>query len=85
MIRTQIQLEPEQHRALKRWASRVGISLAEAVRRCVADRLSREAGSSGRTERVREARAVVGKYADPQGRSRVAQTHDDHLADSYQA
>jgi hypothetical protein len=84
MIRTQIQLEPEQHRALKRWASRVGISLAEAVRRCVADRLSREASPTGRADRVREAKAVVGKYTDPNGRSRVAQAHDDHLADAYQ-
>lgn len=85
MIRTQIQLEPAQHRALKRWAARLGISLAEAVRRCVAERLNREEGPAGRASRVREAQAVVGKYTDPDGRSRVARTHDDHLPDSYQA
>lgn len=85
MVRTQIQLTESQHRAVKRWASRLGISLAEAIRRCVADRLSRDETLAGRTDRVREARAVIGKYADPAGRSRVAQDHDDHLADAYRA
>ena len=85
MIRTQIQLSPAQHRALKRWAGRLGISLAEAVRRCVEERLSREESRGGRAGRVREALAVVGKYADPEGSSRVAREHDDHLADAYGA
>lgn len=84
MIRTQIQLPPEQHKALKRWANRLGISLAEAIRRCVSDRLSREEGEGGvRADRVREALAVVGKYRDRAGKSRVARDHDDHLADAY--
>ena len=85
MIRTQIQLPPEQHRALKRWADRLGISLAEAVRRCVTDRLSREGAGSGSADRVREALAVVGKYRDRAGKSRVARDHDDHLTDAYRA
>lgn len=89
MIRTQIQLLPEQHKALKRWADRLGISLAEAIRRCVSDRLGREEGegAGGRADRVREALAVVGKYRDRgrAGKSRVAQDHDDHLADAYEA
>ena len=85
MVRTQIQLTQEQHRALKRWAARLGISLAEAIRRCVAERLSRNEALAGPADRVREARAVVGKYADPSGPSRVAQDHDDHLADAYRA
>ena len=85
MIRTQIQLLPEQHKALKRWADRLGISLAEAVRRCVSDRLSREGGGAERADRVREALAVVGKHRDRAGKSRVARDHDDHLADAYGA
>jgi hypothetical protein len=85
MIRTQIQLTETQHRAMKRWAARLGISLAEAIRRCVADRLSRDEALGGPAERGREARAVIGKYADPAGPSRVAQDHDDHLADAYQS
>ena len=85
MVRTQIQLTESQHRAMKRWAGRLGISLAEAIRRCVADRLSRDEALAGPADRVREARAVIGKYADPAGRSRVARDHDDHLADAYRA
>jgi len=85
MVRTQIQLTEAQHRAMKRWAGQLGISLAEAIRRCVADRLSRDEAATGRADRVREARAVIGKYADASGRSRVARDHDDVLADAYRS
>ncbi len=84
MVRLQIQLPESQHRALRRWADRLGISLAEAIRRCVADRLTRDAeASAGRAERVREAQAVVGKYAS--GRSDVGERHDDYLSDAFGA
>jgi hypothetical protein len=79
----QIQLTEGQHRALKRWANRLGISLAEAVRRCVDDRLGREEASRGRADRVREAQAVVGKYAS--GRSDIAERHDEYLTDAFGA
>jgi hypothetical protein len=83
MIRTQVQLPPDQHRALKRWASERGISLSEAVRRCVATQLQREEEGGGWPARVREALGVVGRYADPHGPSRVAKDHDEHLDDAY--
>ena len=83
MVRTQVQLTEDQHTALKRWAQRLGISLSEAVRRCVADRLATERIGDGRADRVREALAVVGKYDDPDGPSRVAIDHDDHLDEAY--
>jgi hypothetical protein len=83
MVRTQIQLSPEMHRQLKAWADRLGISMSEAVRRCVADRLSGERLELGRDGLVREALAVVGKYADPEGRSSVARDHDAHLDEAY--
>lgn len=83
MVRTQILLTEEQHRQLKRWASRLGISFSEAVRRCVADRLAAERVESDRDERVGEALAVVGKYADPEGQSRIAREHDEYLAEAY--
>jgi hypothetical protein len=84
MVRTQIQLPERQHRALKRWAHRLGISLAEAVRRCVAEQLERdEAGAGRRGDRVREAATVVGKYAS--GRSDTAERHDDYLTDAFGA
>lgn len=82
MVRTQIQLTKEQHARLKRWAQQVGISLSEAVRRCVDDKLAAEARGGGRAERVRAALAVVGKYRDPEGRSRVAKDHDRHFSES---
>jgi hypothetical protein len=83
MVRTQIQLPEEQYRRLRRWARRLGISLSEAVRRCVADRLSADEAAPSREDLIRSALAVCGKYADPEGASRIAQEHDRHLADAY--
>jgi hypothetical protein len=82
MVRTQIQLTENQHRRLRGWANRLGISLSEAVRRCVEERLAVEERSGGREEQVRAALAVVGKYADPSGRSRVGKEHDRHFAEA---
>ena len=81
MIRTQIQLTEEQHRELKRWSSRLGISMAEAVRRCVADGLEAMRGEEAAPDRVKEALDVIGRYAS--GRTDVAERHDEHLADAY--
>lgn len=81
MVRLQIQLTEAQHRGLRRWAAGLGISLAEAVRRCVDDRLDREEAAAGRGSRVRETKAVIGKYAS--GRSDVAERHDDFLTDAF--
>ena len=83
MIRTQVQLTPEQHRELKRWSSSLGISMAEAVRRCVTDRLAGWREDHQRSDRVREALDVAGRYAS--GRSDVAERHDEHLTDAYGA
>jgi predicted DNA-binding protein len=84
MVRTQIQLPDEMHRRLKAWANRIGISMSEAVRRCVAERLAGEQLELGQDGLVREAMAVVGKYADPEGESRVAKDHDEHLSEAYE-
>ena len=83
MVRTQIQLDDAQHRWLKRWASRLGVSLSEAVRRCMAARQEVEEAAADRASRLRDALAVCGKYADPSGASRVAKDHDKHLAAAY--
>jgi hypothetical protein len=83
MVRTQMQLPDEQHRRLRRWARRLGISLSEAVRRCVEERLAREEAAPSRAERVEAALAVCGRYRDPSGTSRVAKEHDRHLAEAY--
>lgn len=83
MVRTQIQLTPEQHRRLKKWAEQRGISLSEAVRRLVADRLEAEQGASTREVLVREAMSVIGAYRDPTGATDVAREHDGYLSDAY--
>jgi hypothetical protein len=83
MVRTQIQLTEEQHAQLKRWARQRNISLAEAVRRCVADRLAAEERAPSRAALVREAMAVAGAHRDPAGVDDAAREHDAHLADAY--
>lgn len=83
MVRTQIQLPEDQHRRLRRWARQRGISLSEAVRRCVAEQLTQDGSSPTREERVQAALAVCGRYADRSAPSRVAVEHDRHLADAY--
>jgi hypothetical protein len=80
MMRTQILLTPEQHRLLKRAAEREGISMAEAIRRCVADSLSRTA-TNARSERDRDALSVLGKFGS--GRNDIAERHDDYIADAF--
>ena len=82
MVRTQVQLTDEQHARLKKWARERGISLAEAVRRFVADRLTAD-DQGNRDSLVRDALAVLGKYADAVPPSNVAKDHDAHLARSY--
>jgi hypothetical protein len=83
MMRMQIQLTAEQRRQLGRWARQRGLSLSEAVRRCVAGHLAQEQSRPSREELVRSALAVVGKYADPAGSSRVALEHDERLVEAY--
>jgi hypothetical protein len=82
MVRTQIQLTEEQHQGLRRLAARLGISMSEAIRRCVAERLARADAEPTRQERIREALAVCGKYEDPAGASTVAEDHDRRLAEA---
>ena len=86
MVRTQVQLPEEQHRALRKWAGRLGISLSEAARRCIAERLAREEKAPTRAEKtpsraelIRNALSVVGKFRDCEGRSDVARNHDRYL------
>ena len=83
MVRTQIQLRDDQYRRLRRWTQRLGVSLSEGVRRCVAAHLAREDRAPSREDRVRAALSACGRYSDPGGPSTVARDHDRHLADAY--
>ena len=83
MVRTQIQLTEAQHRELTRYSRRLGISLSEAIRRCVNAQIEHDETAPAREERVREALAVCGKYRDAHGEGRVALEHDRFLDDTY--
>lgn len=85
MVRTQIQLTPDQHRRLKKWARLRGISLSEAIRRVVAERLDAEQPAPSREALVRDAMTVVGAYRDPTGATDVAREHDRYLSEAYRA
>jgi hypothetical protein len=78
MIRTQIQIEPAQERAIRRFARREGISLAEAIRRCIDKALADETAAQP-GERYRAALALVGSLRDPDGARDVASKHDTYL------
>jgi hypothetical protein len=83
MMRTQILLSDADHRWLKKWAQKLGISMAEAVRRCIRAHLERVNAASGREERIRAALAVCGKYRDPDPSAPLADDHDRYLAEVY--
>ena len=85
MVRTQIHLTEDQYRELTRYSRRAGISMAEAVRRCVDAQLVHPEAAPVREERMRAALAVCGKYRDPHGETRVAREHDRHLEEVYRS
>ncbi len=79
MIRTQIQITPEQARALKHLAAKEGKSVAELIRLSLDDML--RAGSPRDPEELRRrARAAAGKLSGPED---LAEKHDAHLADAF--
>jgi hypothetical protein len=82
MVRLQIQLDAAQHRQVKRRAKRLGVSVAEVVRRCVTAQLGDE-GTDDPDARAHRALAVAGRYADPKGAARVAREHDAALAKAF--
>ena len=76
MIRTQVQLRESQARRLREHARRHGISLAEAIRRCVDQSLG---DSDERQSGWQRMLAVGGAFVDP--REDASERHDDLLAD----
>ncbi len=80
MIRTQIQFNEEQHRALKRLAFEEGVSVAEIVRRCVDARLEAEEGRAELWQRARRFFAVID---DPTGPVDLSVRHDELLDEGW--
>ena len=82
MVRLQIQLEATQHRQVRRRAKRLGVSVAEVIRRCVEAQLLADT-SDDASERARRALSAAGKYVDPAADPTVARRHDAALAEAY--
>ena len=77
VVRTQIQLTEIQSRELKREARRLGVSMAEVIRRYVEAGLERE---SAPPEKLYErARSLIGRFADTEEAVDVAREHDRYL------
>ncbi len=80
MIRTQIQLEEAQHRALKELAARQRTSVADLIRQAV-DRLLETSVAVSEEERRRRAIAAAGRFRS--GLGDLAEKHDEYLAEAY--
>jgi hypothetical protein len=78
MIRTQIQLEARQERAIKKISRRDGVSMAEVIRRFVNAALEEkvEAEIKGRYAR---AQGLVGAFSHADEAADVAKNHDAYL------
>ncbi len=80
MIRTQVQLTEEQIALIKQVAAERNMSMSEVIRHGM-DRFLRQSLTIDRTERVRRALEVTGRFRS--GRTDVSQRHDEYLAEAY--
>jgi hypothetical protein len=78
MIRTQIQITPEQARALKRLATKEGKSVAELIRISL-DSMLKSGGIKDQEELRRRASHAAGKLHGPPN---LAKNHDDFFAEA---
>jgi hypothetical protein len=82
MVRTQIQLTEQQLRKLRARARESGISLAEAIRRCVDFALADEVND--RSELYERASRIIGRFPDREGATDLAREHDNYLDKAYE-
>ena len=80
MVRTQIQLNEEQVKVIKKIANAQGVSVAEVIRRAV-DRIISVNPVVGMEERHKRALEIVGKFRS--GRHDVSRKHDAYLIEAY--
>ena len=82
MRRTQIQLEESQYEALREFAHRERISMSEAVRRLLAERLTANKEEPKPKRSGAEALlSVAGKYRS--GYKDIGRRHDEYLAEDF--
>jgi len=74
-VRTQVQFEEEQYRALKRLAQESGRSLSELLRQIVSQHLHTQKGS----DPWDSAWGLVGLASDREGATDLAVNHDRYL------
>jgi len=74
--RLQIQLEPEDYRALKSWASDYGISMSAAVRMLIRERLRH---NDARNEAAKRFASAAGVLEERDDRRDVSREHDRYV------
>lgn len=80
MIRTQIQLNEEQSKALKHLSSQRHISMAELIRQGI-DQYIYSCGMVSSEERRQRALNMAGQFHS--GKKDLSERHDDYLAEDY--
>ncbi|MDJ0761999.1 MAG: CopG family transcriptional regulator [Myxococcota bacterium] len=83
MIRTQIQLRPQQERVLRRYAQAKGISLAEAVRRCI-DRMLLDDETNDIDIKYKQAAQLIGSLSEKMGATNLSSDHDTYLESAFE-
>ena len=81
MVRTQISLSDEQHRAAIALAEREGVSMAEIIRRGL-DRVLAEADRRAKVDR---ALVAIHGLRTGSGYNDIAENHDQYLAEDFLA
>ncbi|MFH1436446.1 MAG: CopG family transcriptional regulator [Pseudomonadota bacterium] len=76
-MRTQVQLDPEDHEALKQWAHQRGISLSAAVRWLI--RMNLQARDKLPEKTVNEIVALSGAISGKSDEGDVSVRHDEYL------
>jgi hypothetical protein len=80
MIRTQIQLTPDQVRWLKQKAAEENTSMAEVIRKSL-DVFMDKNGSINPVDQRQKAKQAIGALSGPRD---FAENHDQYLSDAYQ-
>jgi hypothetical protein len=80
MVRTQVQLTPDQVKNLRQLSAATGRSMADLVREGV-DQLLASKGGMSREERLKRLQRVMGRFSS--GCTDISQEHDRYLAEIY--
>ncbi len=82
MQRAQVQFTEEQHRRLRAFARREGVSIAEAVRKSVIHYLDEQ--TLDRRDLYSRAAEMIGRFSDRDGETSLSTHHDDYLDEAFE-